>query len=423
MLRRRRQLALTLFAFAWAARADHQPVLDCPWLSSAANFEEFGRQSFYLRYYPGTSLKQVTLYVAFPAAGAYTLALQLRSPSFRTGTDYGRALVTVNVTDPSLSYQPVTFDFGTVTIPAGVPLTFETQTVSRPAGVAAFPTFQTETAPLCPVIETDDSAPPFSSFRRNGIAVKVTGDPLPTLPHVHTFPSVVSAHGKNGTFFHSDVWLANVGRETLTVTARYRCWLGQSCGSGTATFAMEPGTAKTIPDVVQTLFGAPETAGALDLSYPSVHLNDSLIALSRVYTPSLPSPTNGAAVPALGPGAATGNGGFLGLGNNGGALSSGFRSNAGVYNPNGIATNVTFVLVRTSDGTPLGHEVTQTWAAFEARQINDIFAAAGAGDVVTTDAALLVSSTMPVFAFVTVIDNQTGDSIFLTASPLLLDHY
>jgi hypothetical protein len=426
MRRRSRKLGLYLafLALGGVARADQQPVLDCPWISSTPVFENFGQQSFYLRYYPGTSLKQVTLYVAFPAAGAYTLALQLRSPGFKgTGADKGRAQVTVNVTASSLSYQPVTFDFGTVAIPAGAVLTFETQTVSKPAGVTDLPTFQTETVSLCPVIETDDATPPLSNFRRNGIAVRITGDPLTTLPHVLTFPSVASAHGANGTFFHSDVWLANVGPEALNVTARYRCWAGQNCGTGTVTFAMEPSTARTIPDVVQTLFGAPETAGALELSYSSKYRNDALIGHSRVYTPSLPSPTNGAAVPGLGPSAINGDGGFLGLGNNGGDRSSGFRSNAGVYNPNGIATNVTFQLVRLSDGTPLGHEVTQTWAAFEARQINDVFAAAGAGDVVTTDAALIFGSTMPVFAFVTVIDNQSGDSIFLSPAPFLLDHY
>jgi hypothetical protein len=71
---------------------------------------------------------------------------------------------------------------------------------------------------------------------------------------------------------------------------------------------------------------------------------------------------------------------------------------------------VTFQLTAT-DGTPLGQAVTQSWGAFEARQINDIFGTAGAGGVVTTDAVLKVTSTLPVFPYVTVIDNVTGDSI------------
>ena len=70
---------------------------------------------------------------------------------------------------------------------------------------------------------------------------------------------------------------------------------------------------------------------------------------------------------------------------------------------------MTFQLSRT-DGTVLGSD-TQTWAAQEARQVNDIYGAVGAGGLVTTDAVLTVTSDIPVFSYVTVIDNQTGDSV------------
>ncbi|HEV8267201.1 MAG TPA: hypothetical protein VGR00_03165, partial [Thermoanaerobaculia bacterium] len=65
--------------------------------------------------------------------------------------------------------------------------------------------------------------------------------------------------------------------------------------------------------------------------------------------------------------------------------------------------------------TPLGM-TTRSWAPHEAFQINDIFAAAGAGGAALTDAYLVVTSDSPVFAYVTVIDNQSGDSVFLPAS-------
>jgi hypothetical protein len=56
-------------------------------------------------------------------------------------------------------------------------------------------------------------------------------------------------------------------------------------------------------------------------------------------------------------------------------------------------------------------------AAHEPNQVNDLFAAAGAGATVTTNATLVASSTGPVFFNVTVIDNLSGDSVYAVASP------
>jgi hypothetical protein len=45
-------------------------------------------------------------------------------------------------------------------------------------------------------------------------------------------------------------------------------------------------------------------------------------------------------------------------------------------------------------------------------QIDDVFAATGAGDVVTRDATLEVTSTMVGIPYAIVIDNVSGDSVF-----------
>lgn len=422
-MKRQLRLGLILFlALGGIASADQPPILECPWYP-APSAESFGLRAFYVPSYQGTSLKQVTLYIAFPAAGAYTLALQARSGGFgAANVSRGRATVSVNVPASTLDFQSVTFDFGTAPVPQGSTLTFETQTVSRPSGVTVQPKFEILTSPSCPVVETEDSAAPLSSFRHYGVAVRITGDAPALFTRTITFPSVASIHGANSTFFHSDVWLVNAGIETLNVTARYRCGNGQNCGKGSVDFALARGQ-KTIPDVVQTLFTAPETAGALELTYSTRYNVDSLVGFSRVYTPSLPSPTNGASLQALASDAATGWANFQALANNGGDRSAGFRSNAGVYNPNSIATDVTFILTyfRAGVATSLG-QVTQSWAPFEWRQINDIFALVGAGSEVTTDALLFVSSTLPVLPYVTVIDNQSGDSIFLPPTTLPFDH-
>ena len=60
-----------------------------------------------------------------------------------------------------------------------------------------------------------------------------------------------------------------------------------------------------------------------------------------------------------------------------------------------------------------GAPLTRTWEAFETFQISGLFAAVGAGGAVTTDAWLAVSASAPLFPFVTVIDNQSGDSTWV----------
>jgi hypothetical protein len=230
-------------------------------------------------------------------------------------------------------------------------------------------------------------------------------------PSVVTIPSSASIHGAGGTFFHSDLWVMNLsGSATATVTARYRCFAGQTCDTAPRTLTLGPRSSVLHSDAVGTLFASPESAGAIELTFdPTV---GDIAATSRVYTPSLPAPTYGASVPGQLSNRALARAVFLGLGSSGGAAASGFRTNAGAYNPNASAVSVTFALHR-ADGTPLGSPLARTWAPFETFQINGVFAAVGAGSAVTTEAWLVVTASAPLFPFVTVIDNQSGDSTWV----------
>jgi hypothetical protein len=234
-------------------------------------------------------------------------------------------------------------------------------------------------------------------------------------PTTLTIPAVASIHGNGGAFFHSDLWLVNRSDvNTLPVTARYRCFTGQTCPGAAKTIPLAPRQSAVFSDVAGTYFGAPETAGAVELSYEAT--TGQLTAASRVYTPSLPAPTNGAAVPASPASDARTRALFTGLGANGGDLSSGFRSNAGAYNPSASSVAVTFTLYNGATGAVLGAPLTRTWGANEAYQISDIFSAVGAGASATTSAYLVVTSAAPVFPYVTVIDNQSGDSVWVSPS-------
>ena len=229
-----------------------------------------------------------------------------------------------------------------------------------------------------------------------------------------TIPASASVSGANNTNFQTDLWLLNHSQaQTLNVTARYRCFSGITCASPVErSVTLGPRQAVLQNDVVRTLFDAAGTAGAIELSYDPA-LGD-LAATSRTYTPSLPAPTYGTGVPALREADAQLSAFFLGLASDGGNRSSGFRSNAGVYNPSDGPVEVT---LRLYDGnsTLLG-SVTRTWTAKEAFQYNDVFIAVGAGAAVTRNAFMEVSATAPVFPFVTVIDNQSGDSMWVSST-------
>ena len=236
---------------------------------------------------------------------------------------------------------------------------------------------------------------------------------VPT-PRTITIPSSASIHGANATFFHTDVWVKNRSYDNaVTVTAAYHCQEGFTCADKTKSISLQPRETKLLADIVQSAFGLPETAGAIDLTYDSSVAEIS--ATSRTYTPTTADPTNGTSVPSFPADDATTCATFLGLGHNGGDRSMGFRANAGAYNPGTTAATVTFRLV-SAGGTVLG-ETTRTAQPKTPFQINDVFAAVGAGSTVTMNATLDVESTSPVFPFVTVIDNRSGDSVWVQPSP------
>jgi len=228
-----------------------------------------------------------------------------------------------------------------------------------------------------------------------------------------TVPTAASKAGLNGAFFHADLWLMNRSFTLTTpVTLVYRCWVGQSCGVGTTVLSLAPRQEVMLTDIIGQTFMAPGTSGAIEISWPTSA--GPVSASSRVSSPLPPAPAFGTMIPALPQSAARMRALFPGLAS-GASLSSGSRSNVGAYNPNESPVDVTFTL-KNGDGTPLG-VYTRTYAAQEAYQLSpNIFDLLGVGSTVTSNAFLVVTATAPVFPFVSVIDNVSGDSFFLPAS-------
>ena len=223
-------------------------------------------------------------------------------------------------------------------------------------------------------------------------------------PPAVTLPAAASLHGAPPTFFHSDVSVFNPSAtQTATVTARYRCFTG-ACGNATQTFTVPPRQMRVFDDIVGTLFGAAETGGAVEFS-------GNVLVDSRLYTPSRPAPTVGMHVPGLSAAEAYAEAVVTSLSFSAN-LSTGFRTNVGVYNGNDVAQTVTFTLFN-----PQGVQIGQTAQLVPARtplQINNIASFVGiTTDVPSFYVVVRGNGTSKNYVYAAVLDNQSQDLIFV----------
>ena len=78
--------------------------------------------------------------------------------------------------------------------------------------------------------------------------------------------------------------------------------------------------------------------------------------------------------------------------------------------------DVTFTL-HSSAGAVLGSPVTRAFSAHQSLQINDVFSVAGANATASNNAYLVVTTSgPPVFPYAAVIDNKSGDSVWVIPS-------
>ena len=95
----------------------------------------------------------------------------------------------------------------------------------------------------------------------------------------------------------------------------------------------------------------------------------------------------------------------------------GFRTNLGVFNPDALSIDVTISL-RRPDGTQLA-TLTRTVPAKTSVQVNDVFGQAGVtADVPAAYALVAGDGVRSFFAYATVVDNQSQDSVFVKGRSL-----
>ncbi len=180
---------------------------------------------------------------------------------------------------------------------------------------------------------------------------------------------------------------------------------------------LAPRESKAFDDVCVSLFGQPNTAGAIEFSHAGTA--GQLVVTSRLYS-TMPQPTVGMFVPGLPLAAAFPATALTSVrnGTTGMGPGAGFRTNVGVYNPGSSPATPTFRVY--DGGTLLGS--TQLPAPLAPRagaQINDIFAAVGASATATENAVVLVDADgggSALFSYAAVIDNATTDPIFVAGA-------
>ncbi|MDQ5858548.1 MAG: hypothetical protein M3542_09790 [Acidobacteriota bacterium] len=223
-----------------------------------------------------------------------------------------------------------------------------------------------------------------------------------------TLPAAASLHGVPPAFFHSDVWVFNGSAENATtVTATYRC-AGGNCGNAVQTFTIPPRQVRAFPDIVATLFGAPETFGAVEFESRTL-----IVVTSRLYSPARGEPTIGMYVGGLKEDDAHSSSVLTSLSHSANP-GSGFRTNVGVYNPNDVAQPLSFSFFAAT-GAFLG-QFFDTVGARRPLQINDaeIFRRLNlSGDVRDFFTVVTGDGVHPLYAYASVIDNRSADPIYI----------
>jgi len=212
---------------------------------------------------------------------------------------------------------------------------------------------------------------------------------------------VASSPGAFGTYFRSTLAIANPGSVHQDVTISY-----VPRGSGTpvdsASIGLDPGQSRYFSDVLQELFTLSGTAGSLRID------GGAVTAWTRTYN-DVATGTFGQFIPAFGEesmiaGAAQTVSGL--------SESTGFRTNVGALNPDVTPVKVEFEVIL-PDGSSAG-KLTETipggGASFLGRYLNTL---SGRSDLSGVYLKVTPESGRRVYAWASVVDNGSGDAIFV----------
>ncbi len=241
------------------------------------------------------------------------------------------------------------------------------------------------------------------------IALALAAAPAAAQETVRYFPAAASTPGLNGTFFSTDAVLFNPDSD-VPVTV-YLSWLpGGSDNSAAAEVPVTilPRTGVRLEDLVgQTLVGS--GAGGVRM-----RADAPFLAVSRTFNNGKPAVgTFGQTILSVDESAALQQGLLLGLVND--PSASGFRSNVGFLNVGLTATTVTVKVWDAGAATLLG----QASVALPPRGFSqsNVFALIGQAATAVANATVEFTATGPVLGYLSLVENTSGDAIFVVAVP------
>ena len=234
-------------------------------------------------------------------------------------------------------------------------------------------------------------------FLRGALVLGVAG---PLLAETLTLPVAASVVGAGGVPFASDVRVFNTSyTEALTVTAVYRF------GGQQKTFDLAPREAQAFDDICVSLFGAPNSLGAIE--FTSAAAAGGLVVTSQLWSPLSGGGRVGTFIPGLPPSGARAVTVLTGL------VNGDFRTNIGVYNPNGVGVTAT---IRLFDGPVLLGTQAVGLSPHGATQVNNIYGVVGFGSLARTNGYATVESdnaAAPLFTYAAQADNRSGDLVLI----------
>lgn len=226
-------------------------------------------------------------------------------------------------------------------------------------------------------------------------------------------PAAARTDGVNGTTWRTDVRIFNPSSvNEITVTLHF---LPQGLdGTNIPGRAFRLGTRETLVlnDAVSILAPhATSAVGAIRIDSDHAHTGDDFLVSSRTYTGTgdVTRPgTYGQFVPALESADATRSSAVLHV-----ASRQDVRTNLGVMNPTLREITVRFTLIGI-DGVPF---LESAPLSVPPRSMQQWSMAAMFGGLYSHDAVILAEASEPVFTWGSVIDNYSGDAIFIRGLP------
>ncbi|NKI36530.1 hypothetical protein HFP89_15270 [Wenzhouxiangella sp. XN79A] len=151
------------------------PLYDCPVRGTGGDRPSRG---IYLENFPTNQLGRVTLNYRLSDPGQYRVELTARQGSY-DGAVIG-SQDRVFAAQAADALEPVTFDFRNASVAPGSTVTFTQRVISQPAGADIF--FDLGEGPCTDVFETNGTAPPLDSFRRDSVGITVLPSSAETRP-------------------------------------------------------------------------------------------------------------------------------------------------------------------------------------------------------------------------------------------------